>query len=57
MLFMLKGFPFLKDLGIKSGDRTILNAVHEGAYDRWSADKSLQAICQLDSYEEVKKKE
>ncbi|KAI9468089.1 MAG: ATP dependent DNA ligase domain-containing protein [Benjaminiella poitrasii] len=40
----------LKDMRIHCGERLVLNAVHEDAYDAWSTNKSLYEICQLGSY-------
>ncbi|KAK4511264.1 uncharacterized protein ATC70_012479 [Mucor velutinosus] len=42
----------LKDLKIQCGERTILNSIYDGAYDDWTTNKSLQAICNLASYTE-----
>ncbi|KAI7899247.1 ATP dependent DNA ligase domain-containing protein [Cokeromyces recurvatus] len=40
----------LKDMRIHCGEKLILNAVHKGAYDAWTTNKSLYDICQLGSY-------
>ncbi|KAF1799465.1 ATP dependent DNA ligase domain-containing protein [Mucor lusitanicus] len=42
----------LKDMRIQCGERTILNSIYDGAYDDWTTNKSLQAICNLALYTE-----
>lgn len=35
---------------IQCGEKQILNAIYDGAYDEWTTNKSLHDICRLGSY-------